>query len=79
MSSQQTIRFGEPRAFAFLGVAEHVAKRTQAYRWPAAFDLRVQYRDCVLHWRKLCKRPNVSNEIRRPKEDMQSKGGGQQS
>eukprot|EP00974_Lingulodinium_polyedra_P068821 6664916-Lingulodinium_polyedra.AAC.1 len=69
MSSQQAIHFREPRVSVFLDVAENVAKRMQAYRWPAAFDLRVQYRDLILHWCKLRKRPDVSKDILRPKEE----------
>ena len=69
MSSRQAKHFWESRVSAFLNVAEYVAKRMQAYQWPSEFDLKAQYRDLILHWCRLCRRPDVRTEILRPREE----------
>ena len=74
MSSQQARHFWESRVSAFLEVSEYVAKRMQAYQWPAAFDLKAQYRDLILHWWRLCRRPDVRTEILRPREEKSKQG-----
>ena len=60
MSSREAKAFWDPRVDAFLEVADYVAKRMRAYRWPDHFELKTQYRDLLLHWARLCRR----NEVR---------------
>jgi len=74
MSPRQAKHFWDSRVSAFLNVAEYVARRLQAYHWPAELDLKVQYRDLILHWCQLCGRPDVRAEILRPREENAKQG-----
>ena len=53
----------------FFVVAEYVAKRMRAYRWRMEFDLKKQYRDLLIHWCQLCRRPEVRKEILLPRDE----------
>ena len=74
MSSRQAKHFLESRISAFLDVSKYVAGRLQAYRWPAEFELKAQYRDLILQWCRLCRRPDVRAEILRPREGNAKQG-----
>ena len=69
MTTRQAKDFWTPRVVAFLDVAEYVAKRMHAYRWPLEFDLKTQYRDLLIHWCQLCRRPEVRKEILLPRDE----------
>ena len=74
MPSRQGKRCWDSRVSASLDVAEYVASRQQTYSWPAELDLKVQYRDLVLYWCRLCRRPDVSAEILRPRKENAKQG-----
>ena len=66
MSSREAKAFWDPRVEAFLEVAAYVRQRMSAYRWPDEFELRAQYRDLLLHWARLSRRPEVHEILFRP-------------
>ena len=68
MTTRLAKDFWTSRVVAFFDVAEYVAKRMQAYRWPMEFDLKKQYRDLPIHWCQLCRRPEVRKEILLPRD-----------
>ena len=69
MTTRQAKDFWTPHVAAFLDVAEYVAKRMHAYCWPLEFDLKTQYRDLLIHWCQLCRRPEVRKEILLPRDE----------
>ena len=69
-------------ASALCDSAEYVAQRLRAYRRPSEYELRLEYRDLMLQWARVCERRDVQELVRLSSaqpQHRQAAAGGQRA